>query len=212
MLKSKEIPHSELDPVWAGVFAQDDRVLWVGRPDHGRKFREFEGHELIYYCSMLIGGAIIWPVGLSTDHYSIENAILAYAVLFFVTAGGFAVFYYMASSRAYVMSNLFYAVTDKSAYIVRRGGNFRMSSRRYVLSFPFVERYAFLILEGRKYGSVQVGSLLANDTVQPFGLGLAHPGWPILRNKGVIPALFESIKEAGEMQQLLQQLTDDLQR
>lgn len=204
------IPHRELDPIWDDVFAGDEKVLWVGRPDHGRDFWEFEGQELVYYRSMLVGGVIIWTAGLLADHASIANAILAYSFLFILTTAGFAFFGFKASSRAYVMSNLFYAVTENCAYIVRRGGNYRTASRRYVLSFPFEARYAFLLYPGRKYDAVQIGSLLDDNTVQPFGFGLTHPGWPIGRAVGVIPALFESVEDAKQMQAWLQQLTDSL--
>ena len=209
-MNEKPIPHSKLDPIWDEVFTNEEKVLWVGQPDHGRNFWEFEGQEPIYYISMLVGAVVLWIVVLLEYLSSSGKTFDAFFISAVLTAAGLAFFYFTASSRAYIMSNLFYAVTDKKAVIVRRGGNFRMSSRRYVLSFPFAERYAFLVLPGRKYGSVQVGSLLTDNTIQPFGFGLAHPGWPFGRAIGVIPALFESIEKAEEMQIWLQRLTDQV--
>ncbi|MDX8348190.1 hypothetical protein SLH49_09340 [Cognatiyoonia sp. IB215446] len=209
-VNNQPIPHNQLDPIWEGVFSEDDRVLWCGRPKHGRNFWEFEGQELVLHRSMLVGCVIIWIVGLLDDHNSFDGAIFSYMFLMLLTIGGFLFFWFLASSRAYVMSNLFYAVTEDCAYIIRRDGNFRMASRRYVLSFPFQRAYAYLIYPGRKYDSVQVGSLLTDDKVQPFGFGLRHPGWPVGRAVGVVPALFESIECADEMQSWLQKLTDEL--
>lgn len=162
-LNSNPIPYDKLDPVWEGVFSEDEKVLWRGRPDHGREFWEFEGHEPVLYWSLLIGGFIIWPVGILVPDHSIDTVIFQFAFLSFVTVGGFAFFYYSASSRSYVMSNLFYAVSDQRAVILRRGKNYRMAQRRYVLSFPYEARYAFIIHPGRRLSSVQVGSLLGEE-------------------------------------------------
>ena len=204
------IPHEQLDPVWDGVFEEDEKVLWTGRPDHGREFWEFEGQEHIIFRSLLVGAFVIWITAIFMASDDSPVRVFQYFGVLLTTAVGVYGFYYNASSRAYVMSNLFYAVTDQKAVIVRRGGNWRFASRRYVMSYPFQRNYAFLLYPGRKYASVQVGSHLGKDAVQPWGFGLAHPGWPIGRAVGVIPALFESIMDAEEISLCMQQLTDDL--
>ena len=203
------IPHEQLDPVWDGVFLDGEKVLWTGRPEYGREFWEFEREERILFRSVLVGIAVIWISAIFFAPSQVDPGVV-FGIVFFATAVLVFQLYYGTSSRVYVMNNLFYAVTDRKAVIVRRGGDWKLASRRYVISYPFQRNYAFLVHPGGKYGSVQVGSHLGTDTVQPLGFGLAHPGWSVGRAIGVTPALFESVSNADELSAWLQHLTDNL--
>jgi len=188
---------------WQDVFDDGEKLLWIGRPDYGCKFMEFVGQEKIYYRFFSVGVVIIWISFLFIPPSAGMNRSVAVWVFGAVSISFLVTFYYMASTRSYVLSNLFYAITDERAVVCRRGYNFRLSHRRYVLSFPFIATYTFPVYSGRPYSSIQVGSLLSTDIIQPFGYGLTHPGWPLGQATGFIPVLFENIADSHSVRKEL---------
>ncbi|WOI58071.1 hypothetical protein [Palleronia sp. LCG004] len=109
----------------------------------------------------------------------------------------------LASSRQYVLMNLFYAVTDRRAVVCRRGRDAFLRSRLYLVSCLHVWSFTYPIKDARPYPSLAIGSMLSEDAVQPFGLGLTHPGWPMLQSRGINPILFENIREAEIVQDII---------
>ncbi len=109
----------------------------------------------------------------------------------------------MASNRQYVLSNLAYFITDKRAIVIRRGRNWRFATRLYLISFPHSETYPYSVLQNRPYPSLQIGTLLSQDQVQPFGNGLSHVGQPFLWGRHTMPVVFESVPNAQELLELI---------
>jgi len=182
-------------PDWQDVLKDGEELLWSGRPEYGRKFMQFVGQEKIFYGSFVVGIVAIWISFLFIEPDGRHNRTEAAWIFSALSIGFVAGFYYMAATRSYVLSNLFYAITDQRAIVCRKGKNFRLSNRRYFLSFPYLATYSFPIFSGHPLSSIQVGSLLSEEIVQPFGHGLTHPGWPVGQARGVIPVLFENIED-----------------
>ncbi len=51
---------------------------------------------------------------------------------------------------------------------------------------------------------LQVGTLLSEDLVQPFGLGLSHPGHPFLWERATYPITLDYMPNAQTLLELVQ--------
>ena len=110
-----------------------------------------------------------------------------------------------AQGRALVLSNLFYAVTNQRALVCRAGYSGRLGLGCYLISCRPTPGYRIPVLPGRPYRSLQVGTLLSEDVVHPFGSGLTHPGWPPLRGRLTCPVLFEQVPDYDHVCELIEQ-------
>lgn len=185
------------------ILGPDERLLWTGRPSHGRGFFQPIGAERTYLVAMCFGVLAMWgtvPYLASTASVELLNV---YAV-FGVTSLAFAlVAYVMASNRQYVLWNVVYLVTDKRAIVCRRGRNWRLGVRLYVVSNPHSCTYPYEIAPTHPYPSLKVGALHDEQELQPFGLGLSHPGQPPMWGAVTVPVAFEQIPDAGEVLDLI---------
>lgn len=187
------------------ILEPNEQLLWSGFPAYGRQFKEMVGDERVTHISLLVGTVFMWASLLliapaSDTHLGRADAVLAFgfATLAFC---GFSVF--LASKRQYILSNLFYMVTDKRAIVCRRGGNWRMSVRLYVASCPHSPTYPYSIVRSRPYPSLRIGTLLSVDQQQPFGNGLSHPGHSILIHRNDSPVTFDYVPNADELLDLI---------
>jgi len=193
----------ECGPDWTLALAEGEAVLWTGRPEHGRRFYQLTGQEPVLYASMVAGIAVMWGslAVISFDgSFSRGEAVTIYAAL---TTMLFLFALWVAWERQFVLCNLYYALTDRRAIVCRRGRDWRLRDGLYFIGIPYDPGYAFPILPGRPYASLRVGSALSEDSVQPFGAGLAHSGWPALRGRVLMPILFENISTARELREML---------
>ncbi|MWD26558.1 hypothetical protein E0K89_003620 [Aquicoccus sp. SCR17] len=152
---------------------------------------------------MLVGAILMWLTWPLIDEHQSPSASDALWIYGAVTIAFALIACYLATTRAYILGNLHYAVTNERA-IVRRGGrNHMFAARDYLVSCKHSDDFPYEVVEGRPYSSVTIGVLLSEEAVQPFGYGLTHPGWGPLRDRGVIPVLFEQIKDADALRAVL---------
>ena len=165
------------------ILEPDERLLWSGVPGYGRAFLEAVGDERKLHIAELVGLIIMWSTLFFIDPDADLGRVEAIWIYGAFTLAVVAVAFSMASQRHYVLNNLVYFVTDRRAIICRRGRNWRLGVRLYVVSCPHSATYPYELLPTRPYPSLQIGTLLSVDQVQPFGLGLSHPGHSILRDR-----------------------------
>jgi hypothetical protein len=185
------------------IISPEECLLWSGQPSYGRRFFQAIGDERVIHTGLLIGVAVMWsslyfigpeaPFGRKTAVWAFSGfTIMFVAVSFFV-----------ASMRHYVLNSLVYLVTDRRAIICRRGRNWRLSTRLYVVSCPHSETYPYSVIPSRPYPSLQVGTMLSESQVQPFWLGLSHPGQPVLWGRVTAPVVFEYVPNAQELLEII---------
>ncbi|SDF17476.1 hypothetical protein SAMN04488567_3566 [Limimaricola pyoseonensis] len=148
---------------------------------------------------------LTWPLIEDDGSLTKGDAIWVYGAL---TLGFLIAAFYLAAARSYLLDSLHYAVTDRRAIVRREGRNHVLASRAYLVSCEHSSEFPYHIAEGRPHPSLTVGALLSEDVVQPFGYGLTHPGWGPLRDRGVIPVLFEQIADAEAVRALLLATSD----
>ncbi|MFU8776282.1 MAG: hypothetical protein ACNA7M_01250 [Roseovarius sp.] len=196
------------------ILAPDERLLWTGRPEFGRGFFQPIGAERTYLIAMCVGAIVMWgtvPYISSTTTNALLNVYVVYGVaslVFALTA------FVMASNRQYVLCNVLYLVTNKRAIVCRRGRNWRFGVRRYVVSNPHSVTYPYEISATRPFASLKIGALHDEQEIQPFGLGLSHPGQPPLWGKLTVPVAFEQLSDASEVHDIIRaslraQMPDD---
>ncbi|WP_416884022.1 hypothetical protein [Marivita sp.] len=189
------------------ILETDERLLWSGAPGYGRRFLEVVGHERTILIAALFAIPVMWSslVLISPDaQLSRKDATWVYGA---VTLGLFANSLFLAGQRQYVLSTLAYFVTDKRALICRRGWNWRFGVRLYVVSCKHSATYPYSLIDTRPFPSLQIGTLLSVDQVQPFGWGLSHPGHSILRHRTTSNVTFDYIPDAQDVFELIQSMT-----
>lgn len=184
----------------ADMLEPDETLLWSGAPGHGQRLFQAVGAERVWHIGFLIGIAAIW---VSYPFIEPDRQNAAQWVFCAATAAFAGASFFIANQRQYLLRTLAYLVTDTRAMICRQGRNWHLGDRLYVVSFPHSATYPYRILQGRPYPSLRIGDLLSADSVQPFGIGLAHPGQPYLWNRTSAPAAFDLIPEAGEVLNLI---------
>ena len=143
------------------------------------------------------------PLIERTDSLNIQDAIWIYgavSALFLLSTCLIAVL------RSGVLDSVHYAVTDRRAIVRRDALNFRLSPRTYVVSFPHEGNFPYDIVKNKPFNCLTIGYLLSEDVVQPFGLGLTHPGWPALRDRGVCPVFFEQLDDLMHVRGLIERI------
>ena len=189
------------DPDFKGILEAGERLLWSGSPEYGREFFEATGHEKTMYFALAAGALLMWsslPLIGDDTGFGRTGAIWTYScvtVFFALFAVGWA------SHRQTILSNLAYFITDRRAIVCRRARNWHLSTRVYVISCPHSETFPYSVLPTRPHASLQIGILLSEDVVQPFGHGLSHSGQPILQGRITEPDLFEQGSDAERLRQ-----------
>ncbi|TRD18358.1 hypothetical protein [Palleronia caenipelagi] len=199
-IKVLHFNHAELDD----ILEAGERLLWSGVPGYGRKFLEAVGNERKFHIAALAGIVVMWSTLFFIDteaQFDRTEAIWIYgaATLMFLGVSAF-----LASERHYVLYNLVYLVTDRRAIIFRRGRNWRLGVRLYVVSCPHSKTYPYSLIESRPYPSLQIGTLLSVDQVQPFGSGLSHPGHSFLRDRITSIVTFDYLPDAEAVLEMIQ--------
>jgi len=182
----------------------EERLLWSGQPCYGRRFFQAVGNERMIHIGFSLGTIVMWstlPFIETEVRFGRNTAIWVYGAL---TLAFVAASFSLASQRHYVLYNLAYFITDKRAIVCRRGRNWRLGTRLYVISCPHSETYPYSIIPSRPYPSLQVGTLLSEDQVQPFGLGLSHPGHPHLWGRTTAPIMFDYVPNAQALLEIIQ--------
>lgn len=185
------------------ILEAGEHLLWSGLPGYGRRFREAVGDERTFHIVALIGVAIMWSTLVLIEHEAQigrTEAIWIYGTFTFMFIVVSAL---LASLRQYVLQNLVYFITDSRAIICRRGRNWRGAVRLYVVSFPHSNSYPYALVRSRPYASLQIGRLLSVDQVQPFGMGLSHPGHSILWHRGTSIVTFDYIPDAEDVLEMI---------
>lgn len=195
-------------PTLENILAPGERLLWSGQPSYGRRFFQAVGAERTFHIGFLIGTIVMWstlPFIETEPRFGRNEAIWIYSA---VSIGFFAVSYALASQRHYVLFNLVYFISDRRAIVCRRGRNWRLSTQLYVISCPHSEFYPYSVISSRPYPSLQVGTLLSENQLQPLGLGLSHPGQPVLWGRITAPVVIEYVPNAQELLELIQSCTE----
>jgi hypothetical protein len=185
------------------ILASRERLLWSGQPSYGCRFFQSVGHEWVYHIGFLIGAAVMWsslPFIEPEARLGLNTAVWVYGAL---TIAFVAMSASLASQRQYVLYNLVYIVTDRRAIVCRRGRNWRFGVRLYIVSCPHSGTYPYSVISSRPYPSLQVGTMLSEDQMQPFGLGLSHPGHPILWGRITAPVMFDYVPNAQELLEMI---------
>ena len=191
------------------IVSPNERLIWSGHPEYGQNFLEPVRSERVIHIGLLLGAIVMWSSLLviePNDRFSLFDVIITFTVLTIVFLGGSIG---VAAQRQYVLHNLIYFVTDKRAIVCRYGRNWRLSSRMYVISCPHVATFPYEVIESSPYPSLQIGILLSENQLQPFGLGLAHPGQPVLWGQVTAPIVFEYIADAQELLQTIKRCSND---
>lgn len=191
-------------PDLGSILAPEERLLWSGQPSYGRRFFQAVGDERVLHICLFIGAAVMWstlPFIEPKSQFGRDDAVWIYGV---VTMAFVAFSASLASKRQYVLYNLAYLVTDRRAIVCRRGRNWRLFTHLYVISCPHSETYPYSVISSRPYPSLQIGTMLSEDSAQPFGLGLSHPGHPILWGRVTAPVMFDYVSNAQELLEMVQ--------
>ena len=125
------------------------------------------------------------------------------------TVGFVGVSLYLANQRHYVLSNLFYLLTDRRAIVCRHALNWRFAPRFYVVSCPHSATYPYQVISSRPYPSLRVGAMLSVNSVQPFGIGLSHPGHPVMWGRLTAPVVFDYVPDAEELLETILSLAQE---
>lgn len=185
------------------ILALEEYLLWTGRPAYGRGLFQPIGAERTYLVSMLVGALVMWGTIPFIESDVPFGRFQAYWVYGAVSLGFMAVAYAMASNRQYVLWNLIYFVTNKRSIICRRGRNWRFGTRLYIVSNAHSATYPYEIVPTRPNPSLKIGTLLDEQELQPFGLGLAHPGQPVTWGKLHLPVAFEQVPNAAALLEMI---------
>lgn len=181
------------------ILGPDEKLLWSGEPGYGRKFLQAVGDERKVHVFLLIASVVMWATipFISTDaEFGRFEAYWIYgAMTFAFVAFSFGI----AAQRQYVLFNLAYFVTNERVIVCRRGRNWRFGVRLYVVSCQHSATFPYSLVDSRPYPSLEVCILLSEQQVQPFGLGLSHPGHPILFGRTYYPILLDYVPEAKEL-------------
>ncbi len=178
------------------ILEPNERLLWVGAPAFGRRFFQPVGAERIWLLSFIIGIIAMWctlpfiPSGPGLNQDDAIWVYLAVTVFFVILAAS------LAMQRQYVLQNLAYYLTNRRAIVCRVGMNWRLSSRVYIISCPLSPAFSYEIIDTAPFPSLRVGTLLSEDSLQPFGSGLSHPGQPYFWGRVITPVIFELIPDA----------------
>ncbi|WP_306151734.1 hypothetical protein [Roseovarius sp. MMSF_3281] len=192
-------PHGELNT----ILDADERVVWTGRPEYGRRFFQPIGTERTLLISMVFGALAMWstlPFIPDKALFGRVDAIWVYgaASLAFIFAAMWS-----AHERQTVLCTLVYFVTNKRSIVCRRGRNWHAGIRLYVVSNAHSATYPYEVLLTRPHPSLKIGALMDQQELNPFGFGLSHLGQPVHWGKITVPVAFEQVPNAAELLEMI---------
>ncbi len=191
------------------ILDPNEKLLWSGAPGYGRKLFQAVGDERKIHIFLLIASVVMWAtlpfINADAEFGRFEAYWIYGAMTFAFVAFSFSI----ASQRHYVLFNLAYFVTDRRVIICRRGRNWRFGVRLYIVSCEHSATFPYSIVDSRPYPSLEVGILLSEQLVQPFGLGLSHPGHPMLFGRTYYPILLDYVPEATKLLSMIRTCLHD---
>ena len=185
-----------------------EHPLWTGHPQSGLRLLQPVGAERVCLATTLVAVAAMWafyPTIVSRETLEASDVAVVFAL---VTAIFALVLLWAAVVRQHVLSTLFYIVTNRRCIVCRRGRNWHLGDRLYVVSNVHSKTYPYEISPTRPYPSLRVGTLIDKNELQPFGFGLTHPGQPpswVYRT--TVPVAFEQIPDVQELLEIIQART-----
>ncbi|MBO9435417.1 hypothetical protein J7394_14460 [Ruegeria sp. R13_0] len=191
------------------ILDADEKLLWSGVPGYGRKFIQAVGDERKVHVCLLIASLVMWATLPFIDVDAEFGRFEAYWIYGAMTFAFVAFSFSFATQRHYVLFNLAYFVTDRRVIICRRGRNWRFGVRLYIVSVEHSATFPYSIVDSRPYPSLEVGILLSEQQVQPFGLGLTHPGHPVLFGRTYYPILLDYVPEATKLLSMIRTCLND---
>lgn len=190
---------------WARFLDPGEVLRWTGRPAYGRKAAQVVGTERVVILASVLAAAAMWatlPFLSPGGSLGARDAVWVYGA---VTLGLVFLNLYRATARADVMNSLFYAVTDRRALVCLEGYGPGLGLGCHLVACQPTPGFRIPVLPDRPYPSLQVGSLLSDDAVQPLGTGLTHPGWSPMRSRLSCPVLFEQVPDYDPVCELIEQ-------
>lgn len=181
------------------ILNSNEQILWSGEPTYGRRIFQVLSQERLWHFGFAFGIAAMWSTLPFIRTETGQAPIAAVWVYAITTIAFIFISAFIAIQRQHVLSSLVYIITNKRAIVCRSGKNWFFSNRLYVVSCPHSETYPYEVTSSRPYPSLQIGTLLSDDQLQPFGFGLAHPGQPVLRGRVSAPVMFEYVPNAQEL-------------
>lgn len=149
-------------PKLEGLLELDERVLWSGAPDYGRKLFELRQNEKIVAICIAVGAVAML---LALPFVPQGGGNLTRAAWVFLTVIAMLVCLWVANAldRKLLLSNLAYFVTDRMAIIVRaQKGLFRYGDV-YVVSCSHSVEFPYSIRKNHPYASLRLGTLFDKD-------------------------------------------------
>ncbi|WP_353341623.1 hypothetical protein [Pelagimonas sp. KU-00592-HH] len=193
------------EPSLENLLEPGEQVLWTGVPFRGQGLFEPVGQERLIHLSLLVGTVLMWcslPFIGAESRFGVRDAYWVYGV---VSIAFLAISCSLAHQRRYVLSNFLYFVTDERTILCRRAMNWRLSERLYVVSCPLSTTFPYEVVETRPYPSIRVGTLLSEDVVQPFGIGISHPGHSPLWGRITMQVMFDYLEDVEAVRALILQ-------
>lgn len=140
----------------------EERVLWSGAPDYGRKLFELRQNEKIVVICIAVGAVamlLTLPFVPQGHGNSMRAAwafliVIAMLVCFLVTN---------ALDRKMLLSNLAYFVTDRRAIVVRAQKGLFRDGDVYVVSCRHSVEFPYSIRKNHPYASLRVGTLFDKE-------------------------------------------------
>lgn len=178
------------------ILDADEQVIWSGRPEYGRRFFQPIGAERIALVCVMLGIVAMWgtlPFIPPDPSFGRAEAIWVYSA---VSLGLALVIIWAAYQRQTVLCTLLYFLTDKRSIVCRRGRNWHLGTRLYVVSNRHSATYPYQIVPTRPNPSLRIGTILDKQELNPFGFGLSHPGQPVPWGLLTVPVTFEQIPDA----------------
>jgi hypothetical protein len=191
------------DASLSSLLKPGEQLLWTGHPEAGLGLFQPIGAERMYLVGMLLGTIAMWatlPAIAPRGNVDLLDLKIVFGV---VTALFVLVAFFNAASRQHVLSSMFYVVSDRRSMVCRRGRNWHLGDRLYILSNPHSATYPYEITRTQPLPSIRIGTLLDPQQVQPFGFGLAHPGQPLEWNHHTVPVAFEQISDVEEVLEII---------
>ncbi len=185
----------------------EERVLWSGAPDYGRKLFELRQNEKIVAICIAVG-AVALLLTLPFVPQEQGNSIRAAWIFLIVIAMLVCFLVANALDRKMLFSNLAYFVTDRRAIVVRAVKGLFHKGDVYVVSCRHSVEFPYSIRKNHPYASLRVGTLFDKDEkrnalpdhafdTRARLCGLAPSTWT------TTPVEFENVREADYLRALI---------
>lgn len=189
------------------ILSPGERLLWSGQPGYGRVLLQAVGHERLVHICLLVGAAVMRATMAVLPFDARFRRSEAFLDLWGNYGRLCSVLFRAGLATAVRPIKLgSYFVTDRRVILCRRGRNWRLDIGLYVISCAHPPGFPYVPVPGRPHASVQVGLVLSQDQVQPWG-GLTHPGQPALWGRVSTPVVLEYLPDATGVLALIRSCT-----